>query len=407
VHDLVASIDVPGGVVDGTLTTRFTPDLPTDVVVFRLWPNGPRPAGHLTTGEVIDATSGGPLPSTLVDATTLEVAVPHLAAGDTVTLRIPFRLQLSGSASDRISHSGDTLRLGSFLPMLAWEPGVGWAREPATAAFAEAATSATADWTVRLDVTPGYDVLASGRRQPDGSWRASSHRDFAVSIGHFAVAQATEVLPGATVPTEVTVGVDAGVGEDPNAYLGPVLDALRDFSTRFGTYAWDSFSLAITPGLDGGIEFPGHVMQGPGTVGRTTPHEVAHQWFYGLVGDDQGRDPWLDEGLASYAEFRHEGAVDAARARDIPGDAEGHAAAPMTYWEARQSSYYRGVYVQGANAVASLGDGVPGGLDLVDCALRLYVAVEAHGIATPGELEAALAVVFPEAAARMAPYTGR
>ncbi len=165
--------------------------------------------------------------------------------------------------------------------------------------------------------------------------------------------------------------------------------------------------MAITPGLDGGIEFPGHVMQGPGTVGRTTPHEVAHQWFYGLVGDDQGRDPWLDEGLASYAEFRHEGAVDAARARDIPGDAEGQAAAPMTYWEARQSSYYRGVYVQGANAVASLGDGVPGGLDLVDCALRLYVAVGAHGIATPGELEAALAVVFPDAAARMAPYTGR
>ena len=201
--------------------------------------------------------------------------------------------------------------------------------------------------------------------------------------------------------------VQSAVGEDPNVYLGRVLESLRDFTNRFGPYAWDTFTLAITPGLEGGIEFPGHVMQGPDTAGRTTPHEVAHQWFYGLVGDDQGRDPWIDEGLASYAEFRHENAMADARARDIPADAEGRAAAPMSYWEAHQRSYYRGVYVQGSNAVASLGDGVAGGLDLVDCALRLYVAVGAYGIATPEDLEAALSVVFPDARARMSPYTGR
>src|SRR5688500_332585 len=43
------------GVVDGTLIVRFTPDLDTDRRVFRLWPNGPRPAeggAHLTTANV-------------------------------------------------------------------------------------------------------------------------------------------------------------------------------------------------------------------------------------------------------------------------------------------------------------------------------------------------------------------
>jgi hypothetical protein len=407
VHEVVAAVDVPGGVVDGTLTTRFTPDLPTDVVVFRLWPNGPRPAGHVTVGSVVDVATGAVLPAQQPDPTTLEIAVVPLDAGDTVTVRVPFRLELTGSASDRISHSGDTLRLGSFVPMLAWEPGVGWAREPATAAFAETATSPTADWTVRLDVTPGYDVLASGRQQPDGSWRAPTHRDFAVSIGHFAFARAAEVLPGRSAPVDVTVGVDASVGEDPTVYLSRVLAALRDFEVRFGPYPWETFNLAITPGLDGGIEFPGLVMQGPDTVGRTTPHEVAHQWFYGLVGGNQGRDPWLDEGLASYAEFRHEDTLADARARDIPADAEGRAASPMTYWEAHEPSYYRGVYVQGASAVASLGDATGDGLDLVDCALRLYVAVQAHDITTPDDLEAALAVIFPDARGRMAPYTGR
>jgi aminopeptidase N len=33
-----------------------------------------------------------------------------------------------------------------------------------------------------------------------------------------------------------------------------------------------------------------------GTVG----HEVAHQWFYNLVGNDQIDEPWLDEALAQY-----------------------------------------------------------------------------------------------------------
>jgi aminopeptidase N len=155
----------------------------------------------------------------------------------------------------------------------------------------------------------------------------------------------------------------------------------------------------LTPDLHGGIEYPGFVHQGPGSGGRTTPHELGHQWFYGLVGNDQGRDPWLDEGLASYAEARFENTLSSFRSRTIPADARGRVGAPMTYWEPRQSSYYRGVYVQGAQAIAALGD--PG---LVDCALRHYVARNAFRIARTGDLVAAMQAVFPDAAARMAPY---
>jgi aminopeptidase N len=32
----------------------------------------------------------------------------------------------------------------------------------------------------------------------------------------------------------------------------------------------------------------------------TIVHEIAHQWFYGLIGNDQIYEPWLDESLASY-----------------------------------------------------------------------------------------------------------
>jgi aminopeptidase N len=33
-----------------------------------------------------------------------------------------------------------------------------------------------------------------------------------------------------------------------------------------------------------------------------TYHELAHQWFYSAVGNDQYMEPWLDEGFARYAE---------------------------------------------------------------------------------------------------------
>ena len=37
----------------------------------------------------------------------------------------------------------------------------------------------------------------------------------------------------------------------------------------------------------------------------TLIHEIAHQWFYGLVGNDQVQEPWIDEGLAQYLTYRY------------------------------------------------------------------------------------------------------
>jgi aminopeptidase N len=31
-------------------------------------------------------------------------------------------------------------------------------------------------------------------------------------------------------------------------------------------------------------------------------HETAHQWWYGLVGNDQALEPWLDEAMCTYME---------------------------------------------------------------------------------------------------------
>ena len=397
-YTMSVRLDLDGNAVEGRLTVRFRPDLATDRLVFRLWPNGPRPAAagaHLEAGPVF---LGAPVavPTEAPDPTTLVVPLREpLAAGEEIEATVPWRLTLPGASNDRLARQGDAVRLGSFFPILAWEPGVGWATEAATSAFAEATTTPVADFSYSVTVPEGLSVLASGVR--DGArWRAPAVRDVAISVGRFRIAEAaTDTAP----PVAVTVGVHEGLDDDPQTYLDRVVRAFEDFSRRFGPLPYPTYSLAVTPGLSGGIEYPAHVMQGPGTTGRTLSHEVAHMWFYALVGNNQAADPWLDEGLATWAEARFEGTLDDVVGRSIPAAGRARVGEPMTYWEDHQGAYFRSVYVQGAQALAALGDP-----DAVDCALRLYAATRAFAVARPDDLLDALTEVFPDAEATLAAF---
>jgi hypothetical protein len=393
-------VDVrPGaGMAAGDLAVTFTPDIATDRLVLRLWPNGPRLAregAHLDADAItvdgVRAAVEAPDPTTLVVA-----RGSAFAPGRAVDVRLNWRLRLPGPVADRISHTGDAVRLGSFFPLLAWEPGVGWATEGPTEVNAETATAPAADFDVDVTVPPGSSVLASGAEGPPGHWTATGMRDFALSVGRFTIVTGTAHVPR---PVAVTVGVHAGVEAAAGPYLEKAVRVIEDFSRRFGPYPWPVYSIALTPNLAGGIEYPGHTMQGAGTLGRTTSHEVGHQWFYALVGDDQARDPWLDEGLATYAEGRFEDTLATVRVVDVPVEARGHAGEAMSFWDSRPEAYYPGVYLQPAQALVALGD-----VARVDCALRLYVAAAAYRIARPADLLAVVGRVFPGAAEVLAPY---
>ena len=400
-YTLRADVRPDEGMVDGHLQVVFTPDIDTDRLVFRLWPNGPRPApakAKLDTGQVTIA--GRSVTSALENPTTLVVRSDGgFRAGHAVDVSMPWRLQVPGAASDRISRNGSAMRLGSFFPILPWEPGVGWATEAPVGGFAEASTAPTADFDLTVVLPAGFSVLASGTPDParPGRFIASAMRDVAMSVGRFDTVSAVAMAPE---PVQVAVGIHEGTVDSDglDAYLDRVVGSLEDFGQRFGPYPWATFTLAITPELGGGIEYPGHVMQGQNTIGVTS-HEVGHQWFYGLVGNNQGRDPWIDEGLASWAEARFENRLERFKTRVIPIEARNKLGEPMTFWTGEREDYRDGVYVQGAQALVALGDPA-----LVDCALRVFVAVNAHRIARQSDLVAAAAAVFPDAATTLSAY---
>jgi hypothetical protein len=384
--------------VAGDLHVRFTPDVATDRLVFRLWPNNPhfrRAGAKLDAGPV--SSGGRQLVSSRPNPTTLEVRPGGtLEPGQSIEVSLPWRLTLPSSPSDRIDAEHGTLRLGSFFPLLAWWPGVGWATDPPASGLGETSTSPTADFDVTVTAPTGLDVLATGAGDGRGHWRATAVRDFALSAGRFRTASAVARAPN---PVRVTVGVAAGLADQPASYVRVAVRALEDYAKRFAPYPWPTLTIGITPDLPGGIEYPTHIMQGPGTVNQITPHEVGHMWFYSLVGNDQARDPWLDEGLATYAEARFDRDTGQYQRFDVPERARGRLGEPMSFWDERATVYFAGVYAQGAKALLALG-----GPNVADCVLRVYVARQAYRIARPADLVAAATTVVPRAAAILARF---
>ncbi len=382
------------GAVTGALAVAFTPDMRTGRIVFRLWPNGPLQASegaHLAVSAV--RVDGRPAPVRLTDPTTLVVgAGRRYPAGSTVRVALRFRLQVPGVVTDRLARIGAAVRLGSFFPILPWEPGVGWDLDPPTRILAEASSSPVADFSVRVRLPAGVQAVATGVPGRGGVWRAQAVRDFALAVARFRQATAVAAAPR---PVRVVAAVAAGVPERAGAVAAEVALNLRRLSRRFGPYPYPELHVAVMPAqAQLGIEYPTMIFLGTGTEGVLTTHEVAHQWFYGLVGDDQARDPVLDEGLATYAM-----GIAFAGAPVVPGMLP-RTGEPMRFWDRRPyRSYQLGVYVDGARAVRALGR-----RPLVDCALRVYVARNAYGIATQAGLVRALASVIPSAPARLRRY---
>jgi hypothetical protein len=385
----------PKGLVTGTMRVTFPATAPTDRLVFRLWANGSVEKQHGARLDVDDVMlDGGPVAAERPDPTTLVVPLGRtLEPGDSATASLGFRLVVpngEGGFPDRIQLADTWMRLGSFFPILAWD-GKTWRTDPAPKIPGESSTSPTSDFDVRIAGPAGWTVLATGDPEGGGRWKADAVRDFSVVAGKLDVTEKT-------VDTPDPVRVVFALARFPQRQLlGTGLDraaqSLVDLSRRYGPYPWRRFTVALFPDLAGnGIEYPMLVTVGPQGIPTAIPHEAGHQWFYSLVGNDQGADPWLDEGLATWSGARVEGTAEQFRTFPVPQDVRGHLGEPMSYWASRPQDYFAGVYAQGAKALATLGPAA-----LVDCALRGYAAANAYRVAGEEDLATALERVFPDA----------
>ena len=164
------------------------------------------------------------------------------------------------------------------------------------------------NWTVSVSVPEGFLCAGSGyptAQTADGRTRydfvASAVRDFALVVSdRFHVAQQEQ--DGVLVSAYAT---DASRARE---MLDDGKRALACFSERYGAYPYQSYTLCEISFPMGGMEYPALAMiasdrldAGGEALETVVAHEVAHQWWYAVVGSDPVNQAWQDEALSQFS----------------------------------------------------------------------------------------------------------
>lgn len=398
-YDLDLSIDPQARKLSGSLSLTFRNTTGTTLrdVVLRLYPQFPSDL----FGD------GGDVTMTVSDVVVQGVATKGSLEARRTALRLPLPAPVApdGSVSVSLRYSANivawekrdgTFPLPSYYPMLAaWQDG--WrtdvSRFPdrvyATSALYHARITVPAGWTA---VTTG-STLGSTTADNRTTYEAVSGpvREFAFSVGQFASARASHDGVEIVVWHRKGDGLDAAANEMAQHTAA----SIATFDQRFGAYPYRALEFHLINakrGYDIGVEYPGLIillLNGRYTADTrfVTAHEVAHQWFYGIVGNDIYNEPWLDESFAQYAATLVEeqwagkavagGVYDrhvarlAARTR-LPA---GLAVADYGKW----NTYYAAVYGRGAQFLHTLRDEL--GDQAFFAGLQRYYTDHKYGVA--------------------------
>ncbi|MFF4972376.1 M1 family aminopeptidase [Streptomyces sp. NPDC001083] len=357
-------------------------------VYLRLWDNyhGTCSATPITVSNV----SGGTAGALSVGCTALRIALASpLAQGQSATIGFDLTITVP-SGADRFGYDGAFVNIGNALPVLAVKDGAGWHLDPYTN-NGESFYSLAADFKVTLDHPTSLLVPATGTSvdTPGSSGRtvttatASKVRDFAWAAGPFSKISGTSPA-GTAINIYSVSGISSS---DSQSMLSTAKSAVDAHAARFGAYPYGELDAVIDNNYwFGGMEYPGFVLDLVSTTALT--HEIGHQWFYGIVGDDEYNSPWLDEAFTDYATdlAQNKTGTNCWNSVSWASSAE-KITNSMAYWDAHSSRYSTVVYGYGKCALHDLrrvlGDTVMAKL------LKDYATSHWYGVSTTSEFKAA------------------
>ncbi|MEU8527303.1 M1 family metallopeptidase [Streptomyces sp. NPDC048629] len=398
-YDVALRSDADGSHWTGRQTVSFrnaarTPLRSIDV---RLWGNGTDGCGAPgapSPVRVSKVAGGTPRPLT-VGCTALRIDLPEpLPYG--ARARVSFDVAITvPDRVHRFGRDGAHRYLGNALPLLSVRDAQGRHLDP-DVGFGESFHTLAGDFRVVLDHPSALVVPATGTttRRPGAQGRTVSTsvargvRDFAWAAGPFRTKSVTSP-GGVRLNAYWTAATPAeGVALDLKNAVGSV-DA---FGKRFGRYPYGELDLVMSDNLDdfGNMEFPGLVLLWTEPEGSAVVHEIAHQWFYGIVGNDQFASPWLDESFAQYANQLYYGEDTATCWEDQgawPSDTAALTRSMGYYADGRRSEFVRVVYMRGACALHDL-ERVLGGPAMARM-MRGYVRDHWLGVATTADFKRA------------------
>ena len=370
------------------ITLRNTGPRTLDTVWLRLWANafGSCRRRYAT----VTVTAGARRGAERVGCTALQLKLDEpLARGAEATIRLDLTLTAPPRA-DRTGRYGGGSYFGNAIPLLAVEDRGGVHLEPYTFA-GESFFSLAAPWHAKLALPRGQVAATTGQaRRTTGGLEVDVPlaRDFTIVAGPFRVAESRAA--GVKLRHFRRRGTAAA---ESTKVLRVAARSLRAYNRWFGPYGGTELDLVEGPRR---IAQTGIAMEYPELVLTTdeafaVAHEVAHQWFWHIVGNDQWLNPWLDESTANYATLRLLGGLpkpsSVSRCRQ-----QAHPKVPlsasMAVFDRRGDIYGDVVYSRGACTWGVL-EREWGAARLLRT-LRRYVAAHRYGAVSQADLLAAL-----------------
>jgi hypothetical protein len=335
---------------------------------------------------------------------------PALPPGESVTVSMEFSVSVPGEGGGNygiFAFRQGILALAHFYPVIPVYNDQGW-NVGIPPSYGDPTFLESSFYLARFEAPADVVLIASGNAiasiQQDGksltTFAAGPARDFYLVAGRDLQALQAEVGQ-----TRVTSYAAADYASVSRQVLDYTVSALKDYDRRFGEYPYTEFDIVGTSNDALGIEYPGVVALTlrfydpagnlpPGYLEATVAHEVAHQWFFNLVGDDQLDQPWLDEAVAQYATLLYFGDIYG------PSGAEGFRQSLVDRWnrvgqqampiglpvrDYSPEQYGAIVYGRGPLFLQALADRI--GQDKMDSFLKTYVADYSWGIATTNGFE--------------------
>lgn len=291
-------------------------------VYFRLLPNGAQSYGNgfLKVNQVL--LNGQPAETELSQQDTiLKVNLPRmLMPGSHVQFEIDFYGLVTEDFGGQETPAGygiynisdGVMAMASWYPVLAVYDHNGWNLD-VVSPIGDSVYSDTALYSVDITVDANLVVAATGSqvsRQVVND-RARLHYESGPARDFFLITSPDFKFISQTVnDTIVNSYYLPGNLAGAQQALRVATSSLRIFNNYFGLYPFTEMDIVAAPLRNArGVEFPGimligdHLYEAPEKpeFATTVAHEVAHQWWYNVVGNDVFDEPWLDEALATYS----------------------------------------------------------------------------------------------------------
>ena len=240
-----------------------------------------------------------------------------LLPGDQIEIIHEFELYMPDRGGV-FSHSGKQLNLSYWFPFIPpFDETDGWIAHDIQLVnsdfIGEYLAFESADFNVSLsfsDRRENFKIAAPALpKEKDGviQYEIDLIRTFTLSISDQFVV--TERQVNGTSIQSYAFSEHASVGD---VTADVAVDALSLYAEIYGPYDREILSV-VEFNSDIGMEFDGLIFLSPyfynlypGTpksnIHVYTAHEIAHQWFFSMVGNDQALEPWLDEAFATYSE---------------------------------------------------------------------------------------------------------